>query len=141
MSNLKSKNFWLKLDNAAKLYPAIQNAELTAVFRITAVLTDRVKIRPLMTAVSLAESRFPYFRVTLKTGAFWYYLESSDLKFKVLPDFDTPCRAFGKNELLFRLLVKENRISVEFSHILTDGSGAFSFLKYVLNRLYMEYSG
>jgi NRPS condensation-like uncharacterized protein len=136
MSNLKSKNFWLKLDNAAKLYPAIQNAELTAVFRITAVLTDRVKIKPLQEAVSLAESRFPYFRVTLKTGVFWYYLESSDLKFKVLPDINTPCRAFGKNELLFRILVKENRINVEFSHILTDGSGAFSFLKYVLNHYF-----
>jgi len=136
MSDLKSKNFWLKLDNAAKLYPAIQNSELTAVFRITAVLSDRVKIKPLMAAVSLAESRFPYFKVTLKTGVFWYYLESSDLKFKVLPDFGIPCRAFAKNELLFRLLVKEDKISVEFSHILTDGSGAFSFLKYILSQYF-----
>ncbi len=43
---MKSKNstyqdkkaFWIPFDNAAKIYPAIITSELTAVFRITAVL-------------------------------------------------------------------------------------------------------
>jgi NRPS condensation-like uncharacterized protein len=33
---------------------------------------------------------------------------------------------------MFRILVKGNRLSVEFSHVLTDGTGAFEFLKTLL---------
>lgn len=132
MPDLSSNRFWLKLDNAAKLYPAIQNSKLTAVFRITAQLTERVKIKPFLKAVKLAEERFPYFKMRLKTGFFWYYLEHSQQPVTVIPDFDVPCRAFGKNDLLLRILVKENRVHVEFSHILTDGSGAFYFLQNLL---------
>lgn len=30
-----SKDFWLRLDNAAKIYPAIQSRELTTIFRLS----------------------------------------------------------------------------------------------------------
>lgn len=33
---------------------------------------------------------------------------------------------------MYRILVKENKVIVEFSHILTDGTGAFEFLKTLL---------
>lgn len=62
---------------------------------------------------------------------FWYYLESVSQPLVPEADVNLPCRAFNhhsKNNLLFRVLVKKNRISVEFSHILTDGTGAFQFL-------------
>jgi NRPS condensation-like uncharacterized protein len=55
-------------------------------------------------------------------------------------DNKQPCRKFPKNGLLTRILVKDNRLSVEFSHILTDGSGAFQFLKTILI-LYSEECG
>ncbi|MBN2274865.1 MAG: hypothetical protein JXK95_11065 [Bacteroidales bacterium] len=41
---------------------------------------------------------------------------------------------------MFRILVIENRISVEFSHILTDGTGAYFFLKSLL-ALYFKQEG
>lgn len=41
---------------------------------------------------------------------------------------------------MFRVLTGENSISVEFSHILTDASGAFEFLKSLL-LLYFSYCG
>ena len=125
-------DFWLRLDNAAKIYPAVKDRELTAVFRISVELKEKVKAKPFLEAVKAIENRFPYFKVKLKPGFFWYYLEYENLPTLVKVEGDVPCRAFNNNELMYRVLVKGNRISVEFSHILTDGTGAFEFLKFLL---------
>ena len=126
------QQFWMRLDNAAKIYPAIQSKELTAVFRLSCVLKERIRMQPLLEAVNRIEDRFPYYKVRLEKGFFWYYLEYHDQVIPLRPDLDMPCRAFKKNDLIFRVLVKENRLSVEFSHILTDGGGGFEFLKTLL---------
>ena len=123
------KDFWMRLDNAAKIYPAVQNDELTSVFRLSCVLKQRIKIKRLIQAIDLIKDRFPYFKMKPKRGFFWYYLEYYNEPIPLKPDISIPCRAFNKDELIFRILVKNNCISVEFSHILTDGSGAFEFLK------------
>lgn len=122
----------MRLDNAAKIYPAVQNEELTAVIRLSCVLKERVKIKPLLEAISLIEDRFPYYKVKPRKGFFWYYLEFHDESIPLKPDLTIPCRAFHKDDLIFRILARDNRISVEFSHILTDGGGAFEFLKSLL---------
>ena len=124
--------FWMRLDNAAKIYPAVQNEELTSVFRLSCVLKERLKIRPLLQAISEIEDRFPYYKVKPKKGFFWYYLEFHDEPIPLKPDLDIPCRSFQKGDLIFRVLAKNKRLSVEFSHILTDGGGAFEFLKTLL---------
>jgi NRPS condensation-like uncharacterized protein len=124
--------FWMRLDNAAKIYPAVQNEELTSVFRLSCILKQRVKIRPLLQAIRRIENRFPYYKVKPKKGFFWYYLEFHDEPIPLIPDLALPCRAFEKDDLIFRILVKDNRLSVEFSHILTDGGGGFEFLKTLL---------
>lgn len=128
---------WFRLDNAAKIYPAIKDRELTSVFRVGVALKARVRVKPLLEAVKVIEDRFPYFKVKLKAGFFWYYLEPVSLPVAVEPDTGQPCRAFEKGELMFRVLVRENKISVEFSHILTDGTGAFEYLKTLL-AIYFE---
>lgn len=124
--------FWMRLDNAAKIYPAVQSEELTSVFRLSCVLKDRIRIKPLLDAIHLIEDRFPYFKVKPKKGFFWYYLEFHNEPIPLKPDRGTPCRAFGKDELVFRILARNNVLSVEFSHIITDGSGGFEFLKTLL---------
>jgi NRPS condensation-like uncharacterized protein len=124
--------FWFPLDNAAKIYPAIISDELPAVFRITAVLKDPVNIRSLLKAALRVEKRFPYYTVQLKQGFFWYYLEQQLSHIPVEVDSGLICRKFPKRTLLLRILVKDNRLSVEFSHILADGTGAFEFLKTLL---------
>jgi NRPS condensation-like uncharacterized protein len=66
---------------------------------------------------------------------FWHYLEYNHQIPRILTEEKIPCTAFAakrKNEPLYRILVKENRISVEFIHILTDGGGAFEYLKSLL---------
>lgn len=126
------KDFWLRLDNAAKIYPAVKSSELTSVIRISVELKERIKAKQFGEAINIVEKRFPYYKVKLRAGFFWYYLEYADLPATVVADYGIPCRAFDKDELMYRILVRENKVSVEFSHILTDGTGAFEFLKTLL---------
>lgn len=134
------KDFWLRLDNAAKIYPAIQNDELTSVFRISVVLKQTVRAKPLLEAVDLLEQRFPYYKVKPKIGFFWYYLEYFDHRIPLNADTNIPCRSFDKDQFIFRVLAKKKTISVEFSHILTDGTGGLEFLKSLL-LTYFQRSG
>ncbi|MFP4025556.1 MAG: hypothetical protein ACLFVR_13615 [Thiohalospira sp.] len=141
--NNNNQSFWYPLDNAAKIYPAIQTDELTNVFRIAVVLKERVKIAHLINIIPKLEERFPYYKVTLKKGFFWYYLEQTNTPIELKVDKGIPCRAINQkrnNNLLFRILVINNKINIEFSHILTDGGGAFRFLKYLL-LLYFKQEG
>lgn len=124
--------FWLRLDNAAKIYPAVKDRELTSVIRISVELHERVKARLFTDAVKAIENRFPYYKVKLKAGFFWYFLEFENVVIKARSDLDLPCREFRDEEIMYRILVRQNRISVEFSHILTDGTGALEFLKTLL---------
>ena len=131
----KKESFWIPLDNAAKIFPAIRNKEHTTVIRLSVVLRDRISIKSLFTAIESTEKRFPYFKVALRKGFFWYYLEQVDHPIITKPDTGIPCRAFnkeGENRLLFRILVYKNQISVEFSHILSDGYGLLIFLKSII---------
>ena len=118
------EEFWYPLDNAAKIFPAITTDEVTSVFRISAVFKHKIHIRSLFLAVRSIERRFPYYHVRLKKGFFWYYLESARFHTSVETDNQSPCRRFRKGDPLFRVLVLDNRVSVEFSHLLTDGGGA-----------------
>ncbi|HEX6225929.1 MAG TPA: hypothetical protein VFZ52_16035, partial [Chryseolinea sp.] len=126
------KHFWMRLDNAAKIYPAVQSAELTSVFRLSCVLKELIKIKPLLQAIHKIENRFPYYKMKPEKGFFWYYLEFQNRPIPLRADLGIPCRAFTNDDLIFRILVKGNRLSVEFSHILTDGGGGFEFLKTLL---------
>lgn len=126
------RDLWLRLDNAAKIYPAVKGHELTSVIRISAVLKERVKAKQFIEAIDAIENRFPYYKVNLRKGFFWYYLDLKNLPTQVKADHGIPCREFHKDQLMYRILVQGNKISVEFSHILTDGTGAFEFLKTLL---------
>jgi len=104
------------------------------VFRISVVLKSRINIRSLYMAVEAIENRFPYYKVKLKKGFFWYYLDYENIPFTVEADLRQLCRSFrsGGTTLLLRILVNKNILSVEFSHILADGHGAFEFFKTLL---------
>jgi len=134
---------WLKLDNAAKLFPAITSEELTSVFRIMATLKRPVRYSALRKAVEITSGRFPYFNVSLGSGLFWHFLEYHEQIPRIQVEEEIPCTAFAirrRNELLYRILVRSNRISVEFIHILTDGAGAFEFMKTLLHT-YLSLTG
>jgi len=130
---IEGSQFWLSLDNAAKIFPAVMSKDNSTVIRFTAVMKEAVKIKPLMKALEDAETRFPYFKVRLKRGFFWFYLEHIKHPIPVETDNNLLCRIFSRNGPLLRVLVFQNRISLECSHILTDGTGAFEFLKSLLS--------
>lgn len=126
---------WLKLDNAAKLFPAIISKDLTSVFRITAILKEPVKYSAIREAVDITAKRFPYFSVSLGSGLFWHFLEFNNQPPRIQAEEAVPCTSFAlkrKNEPLYRVIIKDSRISVEFIHILTDGAGALEYFKSLL---------
>jgi len=127
--------FWYRLDNAAKIYPAVTNKFRTSIFRLSVEICHPVKPIILQDALDITIREFPYFRSYLKKGFFWYWLEESESSPVIKPDFKTPCRSFNlqrRNHLLVRVLARNSNISVEFSHILTDGGGGMQFLTRML---------
>lgn len=134
-------DFWLRLDNAAKIYPVLLSKKFTAVFRMSAILKQRVQIKSLLKALRIVEKRFPYYKMQLKKGFFWYYLEHNNIPVSVRPDDGTMCSRFEKKKdhgLLLRVLVHPKTIHIEFSHILTDGAGALEFFKSLLITYFAE---
>ncbi|MCX6302824.1 MAG: hypothetical protein NTW82_11630 [Bacteroidia bacterium] len=134
--DINTKSFqergWLKLDNAAKLFPAIMSDDLTSVFRITATLKEPVRYSAIKETVAITSKRFPYFNVSLGSGIFWHFLEFNDQQPRIQAEEEIPCTAFAvtrKSEPLYRIILKGKKISVEFIHILTDGGGAIEYLK------------
>ena len=126
---------WMKLDNAAKIFPPTSTKEDPRVFRITCVLKEEVDFKVLEKALKKTMPFFPHFSYFLKRGLFWYYLEQTDL-LPILEKENLPICAplYDKNvkRLLFRVSYYENRIHFEVYHALTDGTGALVFMKTLL---------
>ncbi|MDE6788159.1 MAG: hypothetical protein K2J47_02400 [Ruminococcus sp.] len=122
---------WLKLDNAAKLYPAVKTKNWSNVFRLSITLNEKIDPNVLQSALNVTIRRFPSIAMKLCKGFFWYYLESAEAP-KVIPDKPYPCSKMTPHDLrkcAFRVLYYEKRIAVEFFHSLTDGNGGLIFLK------------
>ncbi|MBT3748937.1 MAG: alcohol acetyltransferase, partial [Bacteroidetes bacterium] len=76
-NNASDSKEWYRLDNAAKIFPAVTNKTRTSVYRITIKLSEAVKIKELQEALEQTLIQLPYFRSELKKGFFWYWLEPS----------------------------------------------------------------
>ncbi|HUI91714.1 MAG TPA: hypothetical protein VLX68_05640 [Chitinivibrionales bacterium] len=120
---------WFPLDNAARIYAAMLGSRSPTAFRVAAVLKEPVDPPALQKALDGTMALFPYFLVHLRYGVFWNYLQAARETAVVREERDPPCRDFGARRLLFRVLYYGKRISVEFSHVLTDGSGALEFAR------------
>lgn len=123
---------WMRLDNAAKIYPAASSRRWHALFRLSATLTEPVDPHVLLQAQRRMVRRFPSFYVRLRRGMFWYYLEGVDECAAVEQDGESPCMPLQRREkrgLRLRVRYRGNRIAVEFFHAITDGTGGLCFLK------------
>ena len=126
---------WMRLDNAAKIYPAAKRRNWNNFFRISATLTEPVDVAVLQTALDVTARRFPSIAVRLRRGMFWYYLEQIPQPPVVQPEKSCPLAHVPFHEVrqcAFRVLVYHNRFAVEFFHALTDGTGALIFFKTLL---------
>jgi len=123
---------WYRLDNAAKLYPAIRSRRWTAVFRVSAKLYEPVDKQLLQRALDITLPRLGVFSYKLKAGLFWYYFEKNRKPARVMDDAVNPCiRLYTKERTghLFRVRTHGKRISLEVFHSVSDGFGGSVFLK------------
>lgn len=123
---------WYPLDDAAKIYPLSMKQNEMAVFRLSVYLKTPVVPEILQIALTFTVKRFPSFATTVKKGFFWHYLDAAKRRYAVELETDVPCRPLNiaaSGSQSFRVLHFNNRISVEFFHALTDGTGGLVFLK------------
>ena len=128
----ENKLRWLRLDNAAKIYPAARTQNWSNVFRLSATLTETVDMAVMKTALDVTVRRFPSIAVRLRRGVFWYYLEQLTEAPAVREESSYPLTRMSREEIrkcAFRVIVYDRRIAVEMFHSLTDGNGALVFLK------------
>ena len=126
---------WMRLDNAAKIYPAAKRRNWNNFFRLSATLTEPVDTEVLRRALDVTVRRFPSIAVRLRRGAFWYYLEEIPKAPAIQAEKSCPLAHapfYEVRQCAFRVLVYHERIAVEFFHALTDGTGALVFLKSLL---------
>ena len=128
----KKSLLWLRLDNAAKIYPASRRKNWTNVFRLSATLKDSVDETVVKSALKAALCRFPSINVRLRKGLFWYYLQQLENEPEIISECSYPLTWMSSQELrkcAFRIIVHGRRIAIEFFHSITDGTGAMMFLK------------
>ena len=123
---------WLRLDNAAKIYPATRRRGWSNVFRLSMTLSEEIDKEVLRTALDVTVRRFPSIAVRLRKGIFWYYLQELSSPPEIREDLSYPLAWMTKKETrrcALRVLTHKNRIAIEVFHSLTDGNGALVFLK------------
>ena len=123
---------WLRLDNAAKIYPAARRQNWSNVFRVSVTLSEKVDTAVLQSALDVTARRFPSLAARLRKGVFWYYLQELDHAPAISEEWSYPLAQMSAEEVrrcAFRVIAYENRIAVELFHSLTDGNGALVFLK------------
>lgn len=127
---------WFPLDDAAKIYPLSMAHDRMAIFRLSVYLKKEVVPEILQMALNFTIKRFPTFATTLKKGFFWHYLDTTKRRFSVEEENDVPSQPIkvsSSGSQSFRVKYYKNRISVEFFHVLTDGTGGMEFLKSLVN--------
>lgn len=132
---LSAPDYWYPLDDAAKIYPMSMTDGWMSVFRLSAYLDAPVEPSLLQLALDLTMPRFPFFATKIKRGVFWHYIDGIKRRFTVQPETELPCApmnvAAGDSQS-FRVLYYGRRVSMEFFHILTDGTGGLAFLTALL---------
>lgn len=133
-SGLKRQPY--SLDNAAIVYPLGMKYGQMPMFRLSAQLREYVEPVLLQLALDFTIKRFPTFSAVIKNGFFWHYLETTNALSLVEEERDIPCKPISiilRTYRSMRVLYYRKRVSVEFFHVLTDGTGGMVFLKTLLS--------
>lgn len=133
---------WRRLDNAAKIFPALSQKKDERVFRFACELKEEVDPALLQQALDEAIKLFPMFLCVIRKGFFWNYMEEREMRPVVEEENKLPCsRLYVRDErsLLFRVSYFKRRINFEVFHALTDGTGALHFLK-TLVHFYLKFA-
>ncbi len=135
---------WMRLDNAAKIYPAARRRSWNCLFRLSASLTEDIDKAVLQNALNVTVKRFPSIAVRIRRGVFWYYLEQLTNPPLIKNEAAYPMARMSFKDVrkcAFRVVCYKNRIAVEFYHALTDGNGGLVFLKTLLAEYLAQKNG
>ena len=128
-------NQWYKLNNIGKLYASTANMKPPKVFRYSAYLKEDIKEEILQEALNKTLEVYPSFKVNLRKGFFWYYLEETNKDIKVSEENLPVCfKLYNTSEdFLIRITYYKKRINFEASHIISDGRGGVEFFKLLVS--------
>ena len=132
--NPKSSN-WRRLDNSAKIFPISSSKKYSSVFRLSAVLKEKINPKILKQAVEQVLKNLSSFKVKLKKGLFWYYFEDNHKKVIIEKEKIYPCKYIDpktNNDYLFKVTYYENKINLDIFHSLTDGNSGIIFLREII---------
>ena len=135
---------WYKLDLSAIVYPTLQRKDFSSVYRLSVLLKEEILPDLLQAAVDITLPRFPTYKVAIRKGLFWRYLELNNRPGPfVKPDVRNPCQPMyfkANNRYLIRVYYYRNRISLEAHHSLGDGTGGMCLLQ-TLTAVYLRLLG
>ena len=138
------KDVWYKLDLSATVYPTLQRRDFSSVYRLSVLLKEPVNPVLLQKALDQTLPRFPTYKVAIRKGLFWRYLEPNTRPGPfVQEDIKNPCMPMpfkGNNRYLIRIYYYGCRISLEAHHSLGDGTGGMSLLQ-TLTAVYLGLLG
>lgn len=138
------KEIWYKLDLSAIVYPTLQRKDFSSVYRLSVLLKEEVEPELLQKALDMTLPRFPTYKVAIRKGVFWRYLEPNNRPGPfVMPDIKNPCMPMpfkANNRYLIRVYYYGRRISLEAHHCLGDGTGGMCVLQ-TLTAVYLGLKG
>lgn len=136
MENKKNKSlYWRRLDNSAKIFPISTGKKYSAVFRLSVLLKEKIDSKMLEEAVIKTLENYKTFKVRMKAGFFWYYLEYNTKKPIIEEEKDYPCKYIDprmNNGYLFKVTYFENKINIDIFHALTDGNSGTTFFREIV---------
>ena len=131
----ENKLHWRRLDNSAKIFPMSTGKKYSTVFRLSVVLKEKVNPIVLEKAVNIALEQYKSFKVRMKAGLFWYYLEENPKMPIIEEERDYPCQYINpktNNNYLFKVTYFENKVNIDIFHSLTDGVSGNTFFKEII---------
>ena len=135
---------WYRLDLSAIVYPTLQRRDFSSVYRLSVLLKDEINPILLQQAVDMTMPRFPTYKVAIRKGLFWRYLEPNHRPGPfVRADVKNSCQPMhfkSNNRYLIRFYYYRNRISLEAHHSLGDGTGGMCVLQTV-TAVYLRLKG
>ncbi len=135
MKDKKEVLYWRRLDNSAKIFPISAGKKYSTVFRLSAVLKEKIKPDILKIAVEKALEQYEFFKVRLKSGFFWNYLEYNPKKPIIEKEKEYPCKYIEpkeNNNYLFKVTYFDTKINIDIFHSLTDGNSGVMFFREIV---------
>lgn len=124
---------WYKLDLSAIVYPTLQRRDFSSVYRLSVLLKEDINPEVLQQALDQTMPRFPTYKVAIRKGVFWRYLEPNNRPGPfVQQDVKNPCQPMhfkANNRYLIRIYYYGKRIALEAHHSLGDGTGGMCVLQ------------